>query len=80
MDVVSSQGKSLLSVDLSDSDVTDTGLGLLKDCSNLEVMTLNHCENISDRGLKHISGTAIFAFSYLFISGLQLVPFFLHCL
>ena len=30
MDDISSQGTSLLSVDLSGSDVTDTGLGLLK--------------------------------------------------
>ena len=35
MDVISSQGTSVLSVDLSGSDVTDTGLGLLKECSSL---------------------------------------------
>ncbi|KAG6771359.1 hypothetical protein POTOM_022710 [Populus tomentosa] len=56
MDVISSQGSSLLSVDLSDSDVTDAGLGLLKDCSNLQAIALNYCNNISDHGLKHLSG------------------------
>lgn len=57
MAAISSQGSSLLSVDLSDSDVTDAGLGLLKDCSNLQALTLNYCDRISDHGLKHISGT-----------------------
>lgn len=56
MDVISSQGSSLLSVDLSDSDVTDTGLALLKDCSNLQALTFNYCDQISEHGLKHISG------------------------
>lgn len=58
MDVISSQGSSLLSVDLSDSDVTDAGLGLLKDCSKLQAIALNYCNNISDHGLKHLSGTS----------------------
>ncbi|MBA0763064.1 hypothetical protein Gotri_012584 [Gossypium trilobum] len=56
MDVISSQGTSLLSVDLSGSDVTDIGLGLLKECSSLQALTFNYCENISEIGLKHISG------------------------
>ncbi|CAK7338568.1 unnamed protein product [Dovyalis caffra] len=56
MDVISSQGSSLLSVDLSESDVTDAGLSLLKDCSNLQAITLNYCNDISDHGLKHLSG------------------------
>jgi len=56
VDVISSQGSSLLSVDLSGSDVTDSGLGLLKSCSNLQALTFNYCENISDNGLRHISG------------------------
>ncbi|XWS27100.1 hypothetical protein CRYUN_Cryun26dG0087400 [Craigia yunnanensis] len=56
MDIISSQGTSLLSVDLSGSDVTDTGFGLLKECSSLQALTFNHCENISEIGLMHISG------------------------
>lgn len=58
MDVVASQGQSLLSVDLSGSDVTDTGLGLLKECSNLEALTFNYCDHISELGLKQISGNS----------------------
>lgn len=60
MDVISTQGTSLLSVDLSGSDVTDIGLGLLKECSSLQALTFNHCENISEIGLKHISGNVLF--------------------
>lgn len=60
MDVIASQGTSLLSVDLSGSDVTDTGLALLKECSSLQDLTFNHCENISELGLKHISGNFLF--------------------
>ncbi|KAH7574334.1 hypothetical protein JRO89_XS03G0283700 [Xanthoceras sorbifolium] len=56
MDVIASQGSSLLCIDLSGSDVTDTGLGLLKDCSNLQALTFNFSDHISERGLKHISG------------------------
>ncbi|MBA0779463.1 hypothetical protein Gotri_003713 [Gossypium trilobum] len=56
MDVISSQGSSLLSLDLSGSDVSDPGLIYLKDCVNLQDLNLNYCDQISDRGLKHISG------------------------
>lgn len=56
MDVISSQGPSLLSVDLSGSQVTDRGLRFLKDCSNLQVLTLNFCDQFSEYGLKHLSG------------------------
>ncbi|KAJ6363300.1 hypothetical protein OIU78_003472 [Salix suchowensis] len=59
MDVISSQGSSLLSVDLSDSVVTDSGLALLKYCSNLQTIALDYCNNISDHGLKHLSGTSL---------------------
>lgn len=57
MDVISSQGVSLLSVDLSGSEVTDSGLIHLKDCGNLQALNFNYCDQISDPGLKHISGT-----------------------
>ncbi|RVW43778.1 hypothetical protein CK203_074083 [Vitis vinifera] len=56
MDIISSQGLSLLSVDLSGSSVTDDGLSLLKDCSNIQVLSFNYCDQISEPGLKNISG------------------------
>ncbi|XWS17074.1 hypothetical protein CRYUN_Cryun33cG0036700 [Craigia yunnanensis] len=56
MDIISSQGTSLLSFYLSGSDVTDTGLGLLKECLSLQALTINHRENIAEIGLKHITG------------------------
>lgn len=59
MDVVSSQGSSLLSIDLSGSDVNDTGLIHIKDCKNLEALNFNYCDQISDRGLEEISGDFI---------------------
>ena len=57
MVVISSQGVSLLSVDLSGSEITNSGLIHLKDCSNLQALNFNFCDQISDHGLKHISGT-----------------------
>lgn len=59
MDVISSQGSSLLSVDISGSDVTDNGLRLLKDCSNLQALALNYCDQFSEHGLKYISGRVL---------------------
>lgn len=56
MDVISSQNSSLLSVDLSGSDITDSGLACLKECRNLEALTCNYCDQISDLGLEQISG------------------------
>ncbi|GAA0179857.1 hypothetical protein LIER_42229 [Lithospermum erythrorhizon] len=56
MEVISSQGPSLLSVDLSGSDVSDSGLVQLKDCKNLQELNFNYCEQITNRGLEHISG------------------------
>lgn len=60
MDVISSQGSSLLSVDLSGSDVTDFGLTYLKDCQSLISLNLNYCDQISDHGLDYISGILSF--------------------
>ncbi|CAH9092089.1 unnamed protein product [Cuscuta epithymum] len=54
MDVIYSQGSSLLSVDLSASDVTDYGMAQLKDCKNLQELNFNYCDQISDRGLEHV--------------------------
>ncbi|CAN1133005.1 hypothetical protein LINPERHAP2_LOCUS7392, partial [Linum perenne] len=56
MEAISSQGMSLLSVDISGSDVTDSGLGCLKVCNNLETLNFDYCVNISDLGLKEIGG------------------------
>ena len=56
MEVVASQGQSLLSVDISCSDVTDSGLNLLKDCSNMQSLACNYCDQISEHGLKTVSG------------------------
>ncbi|RDX79075.1 F-box/LRR-repeat protein 14, partial [Mucuna pruriens] len=56
MDVISSQGLSLLSVDISGSQVTDNGLRFLKDCTNLQALALNYCDQFSEYGLKHING------------------------
>lgn len=56
MDVISSQGSSLLSLDLSGSDVTDDGLIYLQDCKSLQALNFNDCDHISDHGLEHISG------------------------
>lgn len=64
MDVITSQGSSLLSVDLSGSDVTDNGLVHLKPCTNLQALNFNYCDQISDLGLKHISGSFLFNFMY----------------
>lgn len=63
MDVISSQGSSLLSVDLSGSEVTDTGLLHLKDCTNLLALNFDYCDQISDRGLEPISGSLFYACS-----------------
>lgn len=56
MDVIASQGSSLLAVDVSGSNVTDSGLRLLKNCSNIQALTLNYCDQFSEHGLKHING------------------------
>lgn len=65
MDVISSQGTSLLSVDLSGSDVTDTGLARFKDCTSLQALNFDYCDQISDFGLYQIGGNFFF---YSFLS------------
>lgn len=57
MDIVTSQGSSLLSVDLSGSDISDSGLSYLKNCKSIQAVNLNYCDLISDRGLEQMSGT-----------------------
>ncbi|CAI0422489.1 unnamed protein product [Linum tenue] len=56
MDVISSQGMSLLSLDVSGSNVTDSGFSYLRVCKNLESLGLDYCERLSDLGLKEIGG------------------------
>lgn len=84
LDVISSQGSSLLSVDLSGSEVTDSGLAYLKDCPGLQGLTLNYCDQFSENGLKHISGSIFyFLLSHLgFNSGkiVMLLIAFMLCL
>lgn len=59
MDIISSQGLSLLLVDLSGSSVTDNGLSLLKDCPNIQAFSFNYCDQISESGFKNISGNTL---------------------
>lgn len=67
IDVISSQGSSVLSVDLSGSDVTDGGLMHLRNCSNIQTLNLNFCEHISDRGLAHIGGIYLIIFNLILV-------------
>ncbi|KAG0470631.1 hypothetical protein HPP92_017331 [Vanilla planifolia] len=56
MPVISSQGSSLLSLDISCSDVTDAGFLYLKECPNVQLLNLNYCDQISDHSLDSLSG------------------------
>lgn len=56
MDVISSQGSSLLSAYIAGTEVTDIGLSLLRNCSNLQALGLDCCDKISDGDIKHITG------------------------
>ncbi|TVU29242.1 hypothetical protein EJB05_20800 [Eragrostis curvula] len=56
MEVVASQRQSLLSVDISCSEVTDSGIALLRDCSNMQGLACNYCDQISEDGLDILSG------------------------
>jgi len=56
MEVVASQRKSLLLVDISCSEVTDSGIDLLRDCSSIQSLACNYCDQISEHGLGMLSG------------------------
>lgn len=56
MEVVASQRQSLLSVDISCSEVTDSGIDLLRDCSSMQSLACNYCDQISESGLGVLSG------------------------
>lgn len=80
MDVISSQGSSLLSVDLSGSDVTDFGLTYLKDCQSLISLNLNYCDQISDHGLECISGILTFPICIFVMESVYASQLFIHFL
>lgn len=56
MEIVASQRHSLLSVDISCSEITDSGLFLLRDCPNMQSLACNYCDMISEHGLGILSG------------------------
>lgn len=41
--------------------MTDSGLALLKSCSNLQALTFNYCDHISQNGLRHLNGNFLVA-------------------
>ncbi|KAG5569479.1 hypothetical protein H5410_059245 [Solanum commersonii] len=55
MDVFSSQGSSLLSVYIFGSKVTDFGFSLLRNCPNLQVLSFDCCDRISEQRIKQVS-------------------------
>jgi hypothetical protein len=63
IEVIASQGESLLSVDVSCSDVSDCGLDMLKECPHVETLKCNYCDEISDTGFNSLSGTSPFIIS-----------------
>lgn len=67
MEVIGSQGESLLSLDVSSSTITDAGLTFLETCTNLETLALNFCDHISDVGLMSLSGITFIHWNSQFI-------------
>lgn len=57
MEIVGSQGRSLLKLDISNSLVTDGGLALVGVCTNLRSLTMDVCDDISDSGLSVLTRT-----------------------
>ena len=64
MEVVASQRNSLLSVDISCSEVTDSGIDLLRDCSSIQSLACNYCDQISEHGLGMLSGQSRFLLGF----------------
>ena len=64
MEVVASQRKSLLLVDISCSEVTDSGIDLLRDCSSIQSLACNYCDQISEHGLAMLSGQSRFLLGF----------------
>lgn len=71
MNVISSQGSSLLSVDLSASEVGDSGLAALKDCKNLQSLNFDFCELVSDVGLDHLTCNHLYRFQIFMVQVLM---------
>ena len=46
----------ILSVDVSCSEVTDSGIDLLRDCSSMQSLACNYCDQIPESGLVVLSG------------------------
>ena len=56
LEIIGSQGESLLALDISTSSVSDEGLASLESCTNLQSLNLNSCDLISDEGLTVLTG------------------------
>jgi hypothetical protein len=59
LEVIGTQGASLLALDISGSAVTDAGLEALDMCNNLQALILSYCDHISDMGLISLTGNYI---------------------
>jgi hypothetical protein len=59
LDVIGTQGSSLLALDISGSAVTDAGLKALEMCNNLQTLILSSCDHISDAGLVSLTGKSL---------------------
>lgn len=67
MPIISSQGTCLLSLDISGSEVTDSGFSFLRDCPNLQSLFFNYCDNLSDNGIHYLSGTILHTCKHVFL-------------
>ena len=75
LEIIGSQGESLLALDVSCSTVSDEGLAFLESCTNLQSLSLNSCEYISDGGLSTLSGTLhTTCFSLLYMEIFNMIP------
>ncbi len=59
LDVIGTQGSSLLALDISGSAITDAGLKALEMCNNLQTLILSSCDHISDAGLVSLTGKSL---------------------
>jgi hypothetical protein len=59
LEVIGTQGTSLLALNISGSAVTDAGLKALDMCNNLQALILSYCDHISDAGLISLTGNYV---------------------
>lgn len=59
LEVIGTQGTSLLALNISGSAVTDAGLEALDMCNNLQALILSYCDHISDAGLISLTGNYV---------------------